>query len=130
MPIYRANRKKREGSPWVALVMALVVVAVSLAVLYVVLDGKCAALGREIVKLEKQRESLNRQVRAAESRWASLQTLQQLRGALDRFGIEMSWPDERRIIHLARALDVDEPDLPLESPQFVLQPLRAENPVP
>ncbi len=130
MVIYRANRKKRQGTRWAPLVAVLGVLALALAVLYVILDGRCAALGRQIVLLEKQRESLNRQVRAAESRWAAHKTLQQLQVALDRFGIEMGWPDERRIIHLARALDAHELDAAPEPPQFVLQPVRGGNPVP
>mgnify|MGYP000334503318 CR=1 FL=1 len=130
MVIYRANRKKREGSRWLTLLAAFGVPALALAVLYVALDGRCAALGRQIVQLEKQREHLNRQVRAAESKWASHNTLQQLQAALDRFGIEMSWPDQRRIVHLARALDARDLDAALEPPQFVLQPVRGGNAVP
>lgn len=94
-----------------------------LLLLYLRLNGRCEAIGREIQRLESLRADLRRQATAEEYKWANRNSLREIRLALSRFQIEMGWPDERRVIRLSRTLEAS--DIAPAIPQLVLQPSRA-----
>ena len=123
MRTYRVNRKKeKSGSLFPAPLAGLLILAALLSLSYLWLCGRCEALGRDIQKLEDQRSELRRRVVNEEYKWSNLNSLAQIRQALARFDIEMGWPDERRVIRLARPLDAAELDPAPVAPQVVLHP--------
>ncbi len=127
---YRVNRKKRrDESLFPSPLAGLLILAALLALSYLWLCGRCDAISREIQALEEQYTELRRRVVAEEYRWAQLNTLSRIRSALDRFGIPMERPDERRIVRLARPLPLEEWE-PIAAPQLVLQPIRGDAAIP
>ena len=127
MTRYRVNRKRKaERSVFPTPLAGVLTLAAFLALGYLWLCGRCDALGRDIQRLEQLHAELRRQVVAEEYRWAQMNTVRRIQAALDRFGIVMERPSERRVIRLSRPLEVGEWD----APQFVLQPGRGELGIP
>lgn len=123
MITHRVNRKKERNGPlFPAPLAGLLTLAALLSLSYLWLCGRCEALGRDIQKLEEQQADLRRRVINEEYKWSNLNSLGQIRQALARFNISMGWPDERRIIRLARPLDATELDPAPPPPQVVLHP--------
>lgn len=120
---WRTTRKRPRNSRALTVAALAAIGVASLLLLYLRLNGRCEAIGREIQRLEAERAELRRQATAEEYKWANRNSLREIRLALARWGIEMGWPDERRVIWLSRTLEAAEiaPDVP----QLVLQPSRA-----
>jgi hypothetical protein len=129
MMTYRVNRKKESGSLFPAPLAGLLTLAALLALSYLWLCGRCEALGRDIQRMESQRAELRRRVIAEEYKWSNLNSLRQIQQALARFDIAMGWPEERRVIRLARPIDVSDLDAAV-LPQIVLQPGRGGDSIP
>lgn len=76
--------------------------AASLGMLaYLQLLGTCEETGRRIKGLERSRETLLKKVHNEEVNWSSASSVRNMQRLLDRHGIEMGWPEERRIIRVA-----------------------------
>jgi len=76
--------------------------AASLGMLaYLQLLGTCEETGTRIKGLERSREALLKKVHNEEVNWSSASSVRNMQRLLERHGIEMGWPEERRIIRVA-----------------------------
>jgi hypothetical protein len=123
MKRYRVNRKKQGGSLFPAPLAAVLTLTALITLSYLWLCGRCDAISREIQELESRRVELRRRVVAEEYRWAQLNTRSRVQAALERFGMVMESPEERRIVRLVRPVEIDDLE---PAPRLVLQPSRAE----
>ena len=95
--------RKDARAPFPTRWAALLTLAMVGGLSYLWLDGCCAALARDIQKLETANGDLRRWVAIEESRWAGLCTLKKVRDQLALRGITMTWPSEDRVVHMPRA---------------------------
>lgn len=108
--IARKNRKKGQARfPVPIPLAALIVVLSGFALLYVCLQSRTERLGREIKKLEADRESLRDQLVQEQNEWARLQAPANLDQALKAHGLVMTWPNRDRIVRLRRDGSLDLP---------------------
>ncbi len=101
MTLTRQNRKldKQQGGPARSIVTGCVLlVAVGLA--YVWLDNQCETLGREIRRLEADREILARRQLNEEYRWARLKSPQSLDRVLRERGMSMAAPRYDQVVRM------------------------------
>jgi hypothetical protein len=117
----RQNRRKDSfvlEAPAAALVgLALVVAALALAYLWI--HSRCEALGRNIKKLETERDELERQFQIEESKWTQLKSPRNLERTLAARGIAMNWPRPDQIVHVFEPEELDGAG-PAESPSAAL----------
>ena len=100
----RQNRKKQRSRgftiPAPFLLMVLLVSAAALGYIWL---GCCEeAIGRDIKRMETERDALARRVQNEESKWAGMKSPAGMELALARWGIEMDWPRHVRIVYLER----------------------------
>ena len=85
--------------------VAALVMTVLIGLSYLWIHERCENLAREIKKTEERMAEAHRRVVNEQYKWSNLCTLRRVRESLAAFHIEMSWPEESRIVHLSRALD-------------------------
>ena len=96
------NRKKTQNKGFVfpaplAAILALVAVT---CLSYLWLCGRTEALGSEIKRLENKKAHMQRQVANEEYKWSIAITPQNIKKALDRWELEMTWPTENQVVHV------------------------------
>lgn len=105
----RKNRKKqRDGNRVIVRGVPLIVALAAIGLVYLRLHNHCEDVGRQIKKLELERDELHKQVVNEERHWANARSNRNMERLLTHHGMVMSWPAERDIIRL-KALEPDEP---------------------
>lgn len=100
----RRNRKKKaNGFLFPAPFAGMLVLAATLAIVYVWLGCRCDALGRELKALERQQRDIQVRCEAQESRWARLRSPASVKRELVRHNIVMGWPKLDQIVRISRS---------------------------
>lgn len=97
----RVNAKRNPKALVPVPLVALLVVVGAVSLVYLWLCSRCEGLAREIQQMERQNEELQRRAVNEHYKWLNLHSLREVQTALVRHGIQMDWPDGRRVIHLA-----------------------------
>ena len=98
----RKNYKKNTAPGFFPAPLAAVLVLVGVLSLgYLWLCGQCDAAGRRIKDLERQRTEARRRYLNEEYKWHNLRSQENIERALKMHGLEMSWPERRRAIHIS-----------------------------
>ena len=113
----RVNTKKDAHRVLPVPLVAALVMTVLLGLSYLWIHERCESLARDIKKTEERIAEAHRRVVNEEYKWSNLCTLRRVRESLAAFHIEMTWPEEGRVVHLTRALDFAGMT-PLPEPQF------------
>ena len=97
----RKNRKKQADgigihAPTVAVVSLLATVFIS----YLYLCGRCDDLGYRIKKIELEFQALHRRLLNEEYKWSRMKSPGQIRRYLKKHDLDMTWPDESRIVRI------------------------------
>lgn len=100
----RRNRKMaRATHRQVSFAVGVGIAASVLALVYLQMQADCERTGKRIKQLERTRREVQKQVTNEERNWAAASSIRNMERLLSRHGIEMSWPEEGRIIRLAAA---------------------------
>ena len=83
--------------PPLALMLALVA---GIFVVYVCIQSRTEALGREIKALEAKRDQLRTKVVKEQCEWARMQAPGSMEKALKEHGLVMTWPGRDQIVRL------------------------------
>ncbi len=98
----RRNCKKDAPPGFFPAPLAAVLVLVGVLSLgYLWLCGQCDAAGRRIKDLERQRTEVRRRYLNEEYKWHNLRSQENIERALKMHGLEMSWPERRRAVHIS-----------------------------
>ena len=116
----RKNRKKQaDGVAIHAPTIAVVTVLATVFISYLYLCGQCDELGMRIKKLEQDKEQLHRRVQVEESKWSRMKSPGQIPKYLQRHGLDMTWPDESRILRIPiRVVQAFQEEAPEATVQF------------
>jgi hypothetical protein len=99
-----ARKKNRKRQPaqvvFPAPLAATLVVAAVLALSYLWLCGRCENLGREIRDLERSLSSVKVRAQTEAYKWSNLTSPRQFEEILRRHGLDMTWPEEDRVVRL------------------------------
>lgn len=97
----RKNRKQEPASLLVSarLILTVGFVAVT-AILYLALCGRCENLGQDIKGLEAERDEIRVQMETERYKWSRLTSPRRFREILAQHGLDMTWPDESRVVRL------------------------------
>ncbi len=79
----------------------VLLLAATVALAYLYLNGRCEALGKQIQVLEQELKDVRATSLDERIKWSELTSLESIRRALDRHGLEMGWPGEDRIVRVA-----------------------------
>ena len=97
----KKNRKKGQPKfPVPVPLVALLLVLVGFALVYVCLQSRTETLGREIKGLEAARDRLRDQLVREQCEWARLQAPSSLEQALKAHGLVMTWPGRDQIVRV------------------------------
>lgn len=97
----RRNRRKNQTAFVFPLPLAIALaVFAGVSLLYVCLQSRTEALGREIKKLEAARDRLREKVVKEQYEWARLQSPASIEKALKEHGLVMTWPGRDQIVRL------------------------------
>jgi hypothetical protein len=83
--------------PWLALAL---VGGAAICLVYVCIQSRTEALGREIKKLEAQRDHLREKVVKEQCEWARMQSPANVEKALKEHGLVMTWPGRDQVVRL------------------------------
>ncbi len=97
----KKNRKKGQTKfPVPIPLVALLVVLVGFALVYVCLQSRTETLGREIRGLEASQSRLRDQLVREQCEWAKMQSPSSLELALKSHGLVMTWPGRDQIVRV------------------------------
>jgi hypothetical protein len=96
---------------WLVLV---VVIVVGVSLVYLCMQSRTEALGREIKALEAKRDQLRAKAVKEQCEWARLQSPANIERALKEHGLVMTWPARDQIVRI-RADGSVEPPTGIES---------------
>lgn len=86
---------------WVSARLILTVGCVAItAIVYLALCGRCENLGQDIKGLEAQRAEIRIQMETERYKWSRLTSPRRFRQILAQHDLEMTWPDESRVVRL------------------------------
>jgi len=106
----RRNRKKHVSAVRFPGPLAAVVVCVGLlALVYLWLYERCVALGEAISRREEVRAELHRKVLNEQYKWSNMKLPQNMRKLLARHRLQMTLPDEERIVRVRTGEDMSAP---------------------
>lgn len=104
----RKNRKRTiNGFVFPLPFAGIIVISVLTALAYVWLAHCQESLGRELKRLEKQRDFLSKKYVNEESRWMREKSPRNITTALRRHGLVMTWPLRNQVVHLRAPLPRD-----------------------
>lgn len=99
--IAKKNKKKGQAKfPVPIPLVALLLVLVGFALVYVCLQSRAEALGREIRGLEASRDRLRDQLVREQCEWAKMQSPSSIETALKSHGLVMTWPGRDQIVRV------------------------------
>ena len=98
----RKKNRKRQPAQVVfpAPLAAVLVVAALLALSYLWLCGRCENLGREIRDLERSLSAVRVRAQTEAYKWSNLTSPRRFEEILHRHGLDMTWPEESRVVRL------------------------------
>ncbi len=103
------NRRRRARAFLVpAPVAGVIVLAVTLALVYVWMDHACSALGQQIRDLEQTHAALRNDLVRESNRWTTMKTPANLERALLRHGIIMNLPRPEQVVRVRSAPSASE----------------------
>lgn len=86
---------------WVSARLVLCVGSVAgTAILYLALCGRCENLGRDIKRIEAERERVRVEMQTEQLKWSRLTSPRRFREILAKHDLDMSWPEERFVVRL------------------------------
>ena len=94
------NRKKRTSGYISGIFAFALVLSLTVCFGYLWIEFRCESLGKELVKLEGTVEELRNKRIYEESRWEKMKSPGEIKKALQRFGLEMTWPGAAQITRL------------------------------
>ncbi len=98
------SRKKKtshgDGFLFVGPAAVFLLLAGAVSLTYLHLHNQCDVLGKDIRKLEAELEQVQGRALAEQSRWSSMITLDGVVRAVERHGLDMSWPQPDRIVQV------------------------------
>ncbi len=95
---YKKDQVRTVFPAPLAAILALVAV---LSLSYLWLCGQCDASGRRIKSLEKERAETRKRRFNEEYKWHNMKSQENLDRALAMHGLNMTWPEKRRAVHVA-----------------------------
>ena len=99
----RRNRKKTVNAYALPVPLAgFVVLAASVALVYVWMVCRCQTLGNDLKQLEVQRDDLRKRYQEEVSNWTRLKSPENLERALEHHQLNMTWPSSRQVVRLRR----------------------------
>lgn len=107
----RKRNKKKQAQGFVfpvPLALFLVLVTVT-SMTYLWMHGRCEAAGVRIQRLERHQLQARQQLLDEQAKWNQLRTLNQVRTAVARHGLDMELAPTHRVIRLTRPPRLDEP---------------------
>ena len=97
----KRNRKRRQQGTILPVPFGTIVVMLSaLAIGYVWLDCRCAAVGNELAALEKEKAALRNKYLNEQCRWVKTRAPGNIEKAMIRDNIHMILPRPDQVIHL------------------------------
>lgn len=104
MNLTKKKTKRVSISGIVPILPVFFVILLSGAFLLYLSPGKqCEALGRELKVLDGEIVDLKRKCENEEDRWMLLKSPGELEKALRRWHLQMTWPDDQKIVRLSQA---------------------------
>jgi hypothetical protein len=104
----RRNRKKTQaGFKFPAPLALTLVVMAGISLVYVCMQSRTEALGREIKQLEAQRDQLREKVVKEQCEWARMQSPANVEKALKEHGLVMTWPGRDQIVRMRADGSID-----------------------
>lgn len=95
----KKNRKKYSSATVIPFKLLTILIAVgAVALAYLWLLDRCDALGRQIKRLEEQKQEVHKRVLNEELRLASMKTPQNMERLLAQCGLNMSLPEPGRVV--------------------------------
>lgn len=107
----RKRNKKKQAQGFVfpvPLALFLVMVTVT-SMTYLWMHGRCEAAGVRIQRLEQRQVQTRQQLLDEQLKWTQMRTLNQIRAAVERHGLNMALAPNHRVVHLARPGNLAEP---------------------
>ncbi len=98
----RARRKAQVAIPFPVMLANILVVVAVFGIGYIFLCARCEQLGQEIKRLEYTQRETRRRLINEQDRWANLLAPASFERALARHGLDMTLPEERRIVRVRR----------------------------
>lgn len=99
------NRKKTKPQGFIfptPLATILVLVAI-ICLSYLWLCGRTEALGMKIKRMENEKAKVERRIANEEYKWSIMISPQNLRTSLAKHNLNMAWPEDHQIVHVANA---------------------------
>lgn len=97
----RKNRRRHSDGYFFPASLALILcLPVLVALLHLYFKTRAEALGQEIKALEIRQTQFNERIRIEESEWARIRAPANVVKALQRHGIEMTWPRQEQIVRI------------------------------
>jgi hypothetical protein len=109
MPRRKRRRKKKNikvnnaGYFFPRPLAVILVLATVLGINFLWLHARCAALGKDIKKLERKKKNLLELRQHEEFKWCKMKTPKNVVRMLRKHNIKMEWPSEDRIVWLSNA---------------------------
>jgi hypothetical protein len=97
----RNVKVKSSNQVFPAPLAAILVMVAVLSLSYLWLCGQTESAGRRIKSLEKQRSEVRRRRFNEEYKWHGMKSQENLERALAMHGLEMTWPEKRRAVHIS-----------------------------
>ena len=100
-------------------VASMIVALAGVGLMYVWLDCRCRAVGKEIQKLEQEKTELMKKQSSEQFRWTQMKAPRNVEHVMRQRNMQMDWPKSAQVVHLpATAPVADEPGYSAWSMQF------------
>lgn len=97
----KTNKKKANQGSISPGPLALILLMIGLLALsYLRIHGHCEALGKRIRALEDEIVKIKKQRFNEECKWSNMKSPENMEATLRQHGLEMTWPDTDRVVHL------------------------------
>ena len=98
----RKNRKlqRKDGYVFVRPVASAIVGLAAVGLMYVWLDCRCNAVGREIQKLEQEKVELLKNQASEQYRWTQMKAPPNVERVLRQRSLQMDWPNSAQVVLL------------------------------
>ena len=99
------NRKKTKTKGFIfpTPLAAILVLVAMVCLSYLWLCGRTEALGMQIKRMENEKAKLERRIANEEYKWSIMIPPRNLRAALARHNLAMTWPEDHQIVLVERA---------------------------
>lgn len=99
----KRNRKLRQkdGYLYFRPVASVIVGLAIVGLMYVWLNCRCEAVGKEIQQLEREKAELTKKQNAEQYRWTQMKAPRNVEQVLRQRGLQMDWPNSTQVVHLS-----------------------------